>query len=189
MPMMIGIGALCALTASGCTNPRSMTKSDIRCDSIEGLDINNMEMRLQSRGVVKLIDGTGYASDAGDDGISKDWLVTVVQDDLLRPSPGAAFRLVRVNASHITGSGEWDHVTILACNGKRIKAIFDERYLYGAEVSIVNDAIFRVAYAERKEGDPMCCAASDRIATYRWNADKGSYLLIDNTIRKRPNYD
>jgi hypothetical protein len=186
---MIGIGALFVLTACGCMASRPMAKPDVRCDSVEGIDIGNMEMRLRSRGVVKLVDGAGYASDAGEGGLSKDWLVTVVQDNILRPSPSDVFRLVRVSASHISGSGEWDHVMIYACEGKRLKTVFDERYLYGAEVGIVNDAIFRIAYAERKAGDPMCCAASDRIVTYRWNRDQRAYLPIDNTMRTRPNYD
>ena len=187
--MRIAAAAL-ALLAAGCGSLRpAAPRGGIPCRNVEAVDFRNSVLEIAHRGKVLIADGVGYASDAGEGGDSRDWRVALLEDRVLRPAPGVAVRLVRLEASHLTGSGEWGHVLVFRCRDGRLERIVDERFLHGVDVHRVNDGILRFAYGEWGEGDPTCAPSTERVDTWRWDRERGTYRRIDSTLRRRRNFD
>jgi hypothetical protein len=178
------------ILASGCGSLRpAAIRGGIPCRDAEGIDFRNAVVEVAPLGAVRLESGVGYASDAGEGGASRDWRLTLHEELVLRPAPGTVVRLVRLEASHLTGSGEWEHVLAFRCRDGVLERILDERFLYGVDVHRVNDGILRFTYGEWREKDPMCLPSADRVDTYRWDREKGTYRRIDSTLRRRQNFD
>ena len=168
---------LCRLSAN--------VAQDTRCEDIVSIDFRNLTIDIPWRGAVQLEDGVGFSSDAGEGGESKDWEIRLVRDEILRPADGKALRLIILNASHLTGSGAWDHVFVFGCVGGKVVQLFHERFLYGVHIAKIIDAEWIFISGEWLDKDPMCCPSNDRISRYRWSTKENTFKVVSSAILPR----
>jgi len=164
---------------------RAAANEQVRCDDVTSIDVKNMSIEFPARGKVQMNDGTGFSSDAGVDGESRDWKITLIQDVILRPTTSVILRLVRFNADHITGSGAWDHVFIYKCRNGNFVRLFEESHLYGTKIQRLADDEITFVSGEWVKGDPTCCPSKEKQSTYKWDTKSMRYILIEESIWPR----
>lgn len=178
------VGTLAIVTAISVCGPpsHSAASGQVQCNEVTSVDFQSLSIKIRDREMVQMDHGTGFSSDAGIDGKSRDWKITLVQDDILRPAAALTLRLVRFEANHITGSGAWDHVSIYQCREGELVRVFEERYLYGVEIQRVNDDELLFISGEWMKGDPMCCPSKEKRSAYKWDSKSKKYILIGDSI-------
>ncbi len=158
-------------------------KQDTRCNEIVSIDSKNLRIEMPNGGAVQLKNGTAFSSDAGEGGESKDWEINLVQDEIIRPIPGQALRLIKLFSNHLTGSGAWDHVFIFRCVKGKVVRVFQKSFLYGVKIQKITDAELIFTSGEWMKGDPMCCPSKETISTYRWSPKDGIFKVVRSVLR------
>ncbi len=152
------------------------------CHNLKAVDFANMKLDLPGWGTVKLSKGIGYTSEDPDFSESKDWKITIEQDEILRPPPSTTLRLLRVTCNHLTGSGAWDHVLIYCCREGKLVRIFQERFHYGVKIQKPEPSELLFEYGEWTKDDPHCCPSLERVSIYRWNESAQTYNLVKSSV-------
>jgi hypothetical protein len=147
------------------------------CRELAAVDFANMKISLP-QGEAQLRRGVGYISE--DCPGSKDWKVTLAQDQILQPSPSATLRLLRVRCEHLTGSGSWEHVFIYACRQGRLRRVFQKSFLYEVKIHEKDNGQLLLISGEWRKNDPRCCPSRERFSLYRWDESTGSYIPVQS---------
>ncbi|MFZ5984953.1 MAG: hypothetical protein ACOYXN_11355 [Acidobacteriota bacterium] len=101
--------------------------------------------------------------------LRSDWEITINQDLTLHPEPGVAFRLLNLNASHLTGTGTWGHALMYGCKEGRLRRVFETvGHLYGIRLAKLDEKTFTIQYNVYLPNDPTCCASWEGTDTYTW---------------------
>jgi hypothetical protein len=179
---LLQILALFIAVSSGGLTVLAGDKAPCRGNDITAVDFTNMKIALPDLwGKVQLSQGVGYKSEAGLDE-SKDWKITIEQDEILRPSPSVTLRLLRVTCNHLTGSGAWDDVLIYCCRNGRLVRVFHDIFHYGVRIQKPTAFELLFEYGEWTKNDPHCCPSMERVSIYRWNEKIGTYTLVKSSV-------
>ncbi len=178
-------GIVAMLTVLGVPVPSSTASEQDSCYNVTSINIENMKIEIPYRGMVQMDNGVGFSSDAGPGGESHDWKITLVQDEILQPSPSALLRLVRFSAEHVTGSGAWDHVFVYECRNGKLIRLFVERYHYGVKIRRLSDDELLFISDYWMKSDPMCCPSQEKRAVFKWDPEGMKYFLAEDSIRPK----
>jgi hypothetical protein len=102
-----------------------------------------------------------------------DWNATIELDRMI----GDDRRIVVVNSSHLSGSGAWDYVFVFHCVSRRIRAVFQDRFLYGARVEDASADKLVLLVGDWGSKDPVCCPSREKRIVYSWHAEGQSYVI------------
>jgi hypothetical protein len=129
---------------------------------------------------VRFVDGEACTCDCPE-GDTCDWQHTIKADRLLAPG----VRLLVVNSNHRTGSGAWDHVTVVRCASGRATLVFRQRYLYGATLTEASPTTLTIVSGDWLDADPMCCPSREKRETFVWDSQRGRFTLMKTVRRPR----
>jgi hypothetical protein len=177
---LLQVLALAIAVSSGGLTVLAGDKTPCPGNDLTAVDFANMKIALPGLGKVQLSQGHGYTSE--DDSGSRDWEITIEQDEILRPSPSTTLRLLRVNCNHLTGSGAWDNVLIYCCRKGCLVRIFQESFHYGVKIQKPNVFELLFQYGEWTKDDPHCCPSLERVSIYRWNERTKTYNLVKSSV-------
>lgn len=177
---LLQVLALAVAVSSGGMTVLAADKTVCPGNDITAVDFANMKIAHPRYGEVQMRQGHAYISEDGSD--SKDWKISIGQEEFLWPSPSTALRLLRVNSNYLTGSGAWDDVLIYCCRKGRLVRIFQESFHYGVKIQKPNDSELLFTYGEWTKGDSHCCPSLERVSLYRWNDVIKTYNLVKSSV-------
>ena len=151
-----------------------------RCTDISRIDLRNATIPLEDAGLFKLVDGKGCTSDAVPG--KCDWKQTLTMDRMLYPDKANALRLIKVNSTHVTGSGAWDYVLVLKCLGGQMMTVFQRQYPYGAKLEFAENGVLKIESGHWLRDDAECCPSKKRIESLNWNGERSSFELSDTDL-------
>lgn len=94
-------------------------------------------------------------------------------------------RLLSICRDHVTGTGEWDYVVVLGCIDGHLKAIFHDRFKFGADIkeATADKLVLIAGYWRRR--DAHCCPSGEQRMVYTWNKELRNYVLSEVAFQPR----
>jgi hypothetical protein len=157
-----------------------VTSDDLLCSSVSSTNIRNSTINE-----IKFDEGKACTSDDPALPNQCDWEHEISRDEILRPVSGREVRLVVLNSNHKTGSGAWDTLIAFDCLNGIMKKIFEKKYLYGVRIEKNTDRELILTSGNWQPKDPQCCPSQEKHETYRWSANKNTYILQSTTTSNK----
>jgi hypothetical protein len=98
-----------------------------------------------------------------------DWKSEIAEDRMISRD----LRLLVIGEGHMTGTGAWGAVVVLGCIDGHLKAVFHDRFEFGADIEdAAADKLVLIATGQER-------------MIYRWNKELKNYVLSEVEFRPR----
>jgi hypothetical protein len=153
------------------------TPPRMACDVLPSVDANRL--------VAMIIEISGNWHGAGCYPDAKDcqWKESIEEDRML----GSERRFIEVGLKQTAGSGVYGEVYIFGCVSGQVKALFNTRVEYGADVQHASADTLILARAKQAPDDEESEPSWQELMTFSWNKDLNNYLL--SSVHFRPDPD
>lgn len=155
------------------------------CSSIKQFNFRNSQIPIAAQyagGVrsgpelFRLQDGAGFVSDDPDNPQSHDWSLDLLTDRLEHPDPATWVRVVVVDKSHLTGTGDWHYVMAFGCKDGFLTSLFQVGH-EGLMLQHVTDQTLELYEMIWDKGDAHCCPSRHMDLIYKWSPQRHRYDL------------
>jgi hypothetical protein len=88
-------------------------------------------------------------------------------------------RLIVLRASHLAGSGAWDHLRLYGCDTGEVRRLLAKRYLYGVRLAHVDGQHLVLISGQSQSGDPICCPSAKVTQVFLWQPARNAYVEVE----------